>query len=143
VAAILLDRGEEESTLTRLLLFSTLRNAELSTDFFRNYIAANFEILAEYFRQGIEAGRIRDIDPMIAARGFLGVVVHHYLVQELFQGNRYQQFDPHELGQQIADIWLNGISAAPAIETRAHSVHRRRGAMVGSAIAANGTGSGV
>jgi AcrR family transcriptional regulator len=140
VAGVLLDRDEEDSTLTRLLWFSTLRNADLSASFFRNYISENFELLAEYFRNGIKAGRFRNIDPMIAARGFLGALVHHYLVQELFQGSRYQQFDPYQLGQQIADIWLNGISASVAIETSARPVHRSRGSMAGSVAAATESG---
>lgn len=121
--------------LTRLLWFSTLRNADLSASFFRNYISENFEILAEYFRNGIKAGRFRAINPMVAARGFLGMLVHHYLIQELFQGSRFQQFDPYELGQEIADIWLNGISAKAAIEKAARSVHRSR-ASVGAGVAA-------
>ena len=137
MAGILLDRNEEDSTLTRLLWFSTLRNADLSASFFRDYISENFELLAEYFRNGIKAGRFRDIDAMIAARGFLGVLVHHYLVQELFQGSRFQQFDPYALGRQIADIWLNGISAPAAIETRARTVHHSRAAVGGSAATAS------
>jgi AcrR family transcriptional regulator len=140
IAGVLLDRDEEDSMLTRLLWFSTLRNADLSASFFRKYIAENFELLAEYFRSGIRAGRFRDIDPMIAARGFLGVLVHHYLIQELFQGSRYQRFDPYELGQQIADIWLNGISAQAAIERPAGAVHRKRNGVRARVAAASQSG---
>jgi AcrR family transcriptional regulator len=122
VAAALLDRGPEDSALTRLLLFTALRNAELSEAFFRTYMAENFDLLAEFFRQGAEQGRQRPIDPVIAARGFLGMVWHHCLVQELFGGNRHQKFDPRLLGQQLADIWLNGISTTPGIEDGQASV---------------------
>jgi TetR/AcrR family transcriptional regulator len=123
IAATLLERNEEDMALTRLLLFTALRNPKLSEDFFRNYIAETFDLLAEFFRKGIKDGRIRRVDPVVAARGFLGMVSHHYLVQELFGGNRYQQFDLVVLGRQLADIWMNGISADPAIATSRRSVH--------------------
>lgn len=115
IAASLLDRSEQDRTLTRLLLFTGLRNAELSESFFRNYMSGTFELLADYFRGGIVTGRFRDIDPMIAARSFLGMITNHNLVQELFGGNRHQQFDPRLLGEQMADLFLTGLSAMTAI----------------------------
>jgi len=127
IAGALLDRTEEDSALTRLLLFTALRNAELSESFFRNYVAETFDLLADFFRQGIKEGRLRDVNPVVAARSFLGMISHHYLVQELFRGSRYQQFDPYVLGGQLADIWLNGISATPAIETERGPVHQKVG----------------
>jgi AcrR family transcriptional regulator len=112
VAEGLLNRTSEDAALTRLLLFSALRNPALSDGFFRTYMAESFELVSAYFRKGIRGGRFRQLDPVVAARGFFGMIVYHYLVQELFAGDRYQQFDPRVLGRQLADIWLNGISVS-------------------------------
>jgi AcrR family transcriptional regulator len=112
VAEGLLNRTSEDAALTRLLLFSALRNPGLSDGFFRTYMAESFELVSAYFRKGIRGGRFRKLDPVVAARGFFGMIVYHYLVQELFAGDRYQQFDPRVLGRQLADIWLNGISVS-------------------------------
>jgi AcrR family transcriptional regulator len=106
-----LRRTRKDTALTRLLFFSALRNRRLSDAFFRTYIVESFDLLAEYFRKTANRGRFRNVDPLVAARGFLGMLAYHNLVQELFGGNRYQQFDPHVLGAQLADIWLDGISA--------------------------------
>jgi AcrR family transcriptional regulator len=123
IAGSLLERSQEDTALTRLLFFSALRNSDLAESFFRKYMAETFELLSDYFRKGIEKGWFRKIDPMIAARGFLGMITHHFLVQELFGGSRYRQFDPYALGRQLADMWLNGISADAAIEMSAKAVH--------------------
>ncbi|HZQ23873.1 MAG TPA: TetR/AcrR family transcriptional regulator [Terriglobales bacterium] len=110
IAESLLERSEADAELTRLLLFSALRNRELTDNFFRTYMAATYELLAEYFRKMVKRGYFRKMDPLIAARGFIGMISNHILVQELFGGSRYQQASPRVVGRQLADIWLNGVS---------------------------------
>jgi hypothetical protein len=53
---------------------------------------------------------------VLAARGFIGMVFHHYLVQELFGGNKYQSFELDEVARTMAELWLNGICC----DTEAH-----------------------
>jgi len=113
IAESLLDRTREDAALTRLLLFSALRNGERSDSLFRPYMTEAYDFLSDYFRKGVKDGRFRKINPGIAARGFLGMISNHILVQELFGGGGGQEFDPRALGQQLADIWLNGVSARP------------------------------
>jgi TetR/AcrR family transcriptional regulator len=112
IAGSLLDRTHEDTALTRLLFFSALRNPKLADSFFRTYMRGTFEVLADYFRQGVDQGRFRCTDPVISARGFLGMIIYHYLVQEVFGGERYQRFDPYVVGNQIADLCMHGISVA-------------------------------
>jgi TetR/AcrR family transcriptional regulator len=111
IAEIWLRRTRKDAALSRLLFFSALRNRQLTDEFFRNYILESFDLVADYFRKTANQGRFRDVDPVVAARGFLGMIAYHNLVQELFGGKRYHQFDPHVLGRQLADLWLNGICA--------------------------------
>jgi len=110
IAETLLERTQEDTALTRLLLFSALRNAELSEQFFRTYVTDCYELLANYIRTGIERGRFRPLDPLLAARSFLGMVTYHFLVQEIFGGERHQQFDSRTVARQLAGMWLNGIT---------------------------------
>lgn len=116
VAGKLLDRTQEDTTLTRLLVFSALRNDDFCQRFFQTYVADAHELLSDYIRRGVERGIFREVDPAVVARSFLGSIVCHYLVQELFGGNQRQQFDPYSLGRQLADIWLNGIAISPGAE---------------------------
>jgi hypothetical protein len=93
-----------------LLLFTALENHRLSDRFFRSYVAQYFEMLADYIRSGIAAGRFRDVDPLLAARGFLGMVVYHSWMQDLFGWKRYFKFDNNkEVSRTLTDIWFKGM----------------------------------
>lgn len=104
-----LRRNTEDTTLSRLLLFSALENHRLSTRFFRTYAAQYYETLANYIRKCVRRGHFRRIHPLLAARGFLGMVFYHFLIQELFGGKRYQKFGSHKVSATLADLWLRGM----------------------------------
>jgi AcrR family transcriptional regulator len=127
IAETLLARTREDTALTRLLLFSSLRSAELSDQLFRTYISEGYELLSNYIKAGIEQGRFRQVDPLIAARGFLGMITYHILVQEIFGGERHQKFASRAVGRQLAEMWLNGVAAVPAKEARQSGNHSRAG----------------
>jgi AcrR family transcriptional regulator len=109
VARQVLERRAKDQTLSRLLLFSALEKHELSERFFRNYVADYFEVLAAFVRRGIEDGRFREVDPLLAARGFLGMVIYHSWIQELYGGKAMQDFDAGEVSRIMADVWLQGM----------------------------------
>jgi AcrR family transcriptional regulator len=131
VAETLLQRDPEDVALTRLLLFSALRNSELAEKFFRNYLAELLRLLSEYIREGVERGRLRPVDPEVGARALLGMVTYHNLIQELFGGERHQKYDPRQLGKQLADIWLNGVAARRNSPARRLPSHDSEGAAGG------------
>jgi AcrR family transcriptional regulator len=109
IADDILRRNSEDTTLSRLLLFSALERHHLSHRFFRTYVAQYYEALADHIRRGIREGSFRRVDPLLAARGFLGMVIYHFLIQELFGGKRYQKFDPRKVSDTLTDIWLEGM----------------------------------
>jgi AcrR family transcriptional regulator len=109
VAREILDRNERARELTRLLWFTALENHELSARFFNTVISDFYEGLAVYIRRRIRQGAFRKCDPVLAARGFLGMVVYHYLVQELFGGEQYQSFDAEHVANTLTGIWLAGM----------------------------------
>lgn len=111
IAAEILERRRKDSSLSRLLLFSALENHTLSERFFRTQVAQYFEMLAEYIERRIREGVFRRVDPMLAARSFLGMINYHFQVQELFGGKRYQKYDDAEATAAITDLWLNGMTA--------------------------------
>jgi AcrR family transcriptional regulator len=96
-------------TLSRLLLYTALENHELTARFFRTHVAQYLEVLADYIRAGIAAGRFREVDPLLAARGFVGMIWYHFQIQELFGGKRVQTFDPSHVAATLVDIWLGGM----------------------------------
>jgi len=113
IARDVLNRNFNDPSKSRLLLFSALENHGLSQRFFKIYIREWYELLASYIRRQIEEGKFRKVDPLLAARGFIGMCFHHYLVQELFGGSKYQSYDIEEVAQTMATLWLKGVCYAP------------------------------
>src|SRR5437879_2097826 len=81
IAADILRRHTEDPQLYRLLLFSALENHKLSDHFFRTQLSRYYETMAVRIRERIRSGVFRKVDPMLAARGFVGMLIHHFLVQ--------------------------------------------------------------
>ncbi len=125
VAFQVLERRSKDQALSRLLLFSALEKHELSERFFRNYVADYFQVLTSFVRKGITAGRFREMDPLLAARGFLGMVIYHSWVQELYGGKRLQDFDPRVVSRTLAEIWLQGMQHPPASYTKQKLLRRK------------------
>jgi AcrR family transcriptional regulator len=117
VAAEILERRAKDQTLSRLLLYSALENHRLSHRFFRIYVAECYEVLAEYVEKRIAEGRFRPIDSLLAARGFLGMVIYHSWVQELFGGKRYQDFSVQQVSETLAQLWLEGMQNKAQVRT--------------------------
>lgn len=109
VACEFLTRTERDRELTRLLWFTALENHELSARFFNTFVADYYQALAGHIRERIRQGAFRRTDPLLAARGFLGMVVYHFLIQELFGGEQYQKFEPRQVAQTLSQIWLAGM----------------------------------
>jgi len=109
LAEDILERRAKDQTLSRLLLYSALENHRLSSRFFRAFISEYYEMLAEYIEQRTREGVFRRLDPMLAARGFLGMIVYHSWVQELFGGKRYQRLSVQQVSRTLVDVWLQGM----------------------------------
>ena len=107
-------RTPHDTEMTRLLWFTALENHTLSERFFRTFVADYYEALGGHIRERIRQGKFRKVDPLLAARGFFGMVVYHFLIQELFGGEKYQKFDPEQVSATLAGIWLAGMRSPVA-----------------------------
>lgn len=126
VAASILRRNIEDPTRSRLFLFSALENHRLSHRLFRAYLVQYYDMVADYIRKQIRRGEFRPMDARLAARSFLGMVVHHLQIQELFGGKRYQKFDPRRASETMASIWLHGMDVKNGNSLRSKTSLRRR-----------------
>ena len=126
IAEDIIRRRTKEITLTRLLFFTGLENHRLAHRFFRTHVAQYYEVLADHIRKRIREGVFRPVDPLLAGRGFLSMVIHHVLIQELFGGKRYQKFSPRRVGQVLADIWVEGLLARGGTPSPFGKQSRRR-----------------
>jgi len=110
IAEDILERHREMPDLMRLFLYSALESHSLSDRMFRTYSVQFYETLASHIEKRKTEGRFRaDLDPMLAARGFIGMVFYHHMVQNIFGGKQYQAFDAKQVAETLAEIWLRGM----------------------------------
>ena len=101
-----------DSAFLRLLLFSALEGHELSEMFFGKQLKVFYDPLAAYIQTRIEQGAFRPVDPLLAARAFIGVVVHHRLLHEIFRVPLHQSHE--DTVATYVDLFLTGLSKMPA-----------------------------
>lgn len=141
LAQSILQRQKKNTELTRLLLYSALEGHELSHRFFRTHISGIYEIIAERIRQRIEEGRFRKVDPLLAARSLLGMMIYHLWMQELFGGKKVREFAVGEVAETVTGIWLEGMAAKPA-DGGEKSLRSRTSLKPRKFPASNGNGKG-
>jgi AcrR family transcriptional regulator len=106
-----LEEVKRDPSLMRLLLFSALEGHELSEMFFASRVRRLHEFLADYIRSGTAAGRFRALDPLLAARAFLGMVFHNLLIHELFGVKRDPVQRLEDVVETFVVLFLNGFRA--------------------------------
>lgn len=104
-------RKDVDSTLFRLLLFSALERHELSEMFFGKHHRVFYDRLSTYIEIRIQEGAFRNVDPLLAARAFIGMVVHHRLLHEIFGVPMHLTHS--ETISTYVDLFLGGLLKAP------------------------------
>jgi AcrR family transcriptional regulator len=79
-----LELHEQDDTAMRLLLYSALEGHELAEMITRNHILKTHQQLAEYVKKRMADGVFRRVDPIVAVRGFMGMVIGHVLNKKFF-----------------------------------------------------------
>ena len=95
--------------LMRLLLFSALEEHELSHMFFQNHVRVFYDFLAGYIERRIRDGAFRPLDPLLAARAFMGMLIYHRLLSQLFHMPVPQK--PQEIEETFVSVFLDGLRA--------------------------------
>jgi AcrR family transcriptional regulator len=104
-----LTRTEQDPSLMRLLLYSALEGHELSHFFFESKVRHLHEFLSNYIEQRVTDGVFRPVNPLLAARGFVGMVVHYLLIHEIFGVKRSVGILPEEVVETFVTLFVTGI----------------------------------
>ena len=119
IASYRIHRGSDPMLL-RLLLFSALEGHELSDMFFQNQHRMFYDYLSGYIARRIREGAFKLVDPLLAARGFMGMVAHHRLLHEIFHAPTH--CSPEDAVVTYVRIFLDGLvtmTQRPARKVRA------------------------
>lgn len=83
-----LEKHQSDIGFMRLLFYSALEEHELAERFFSEFVIKIYDFLGDYLKQRQKDGAIRQIDPRIIVRSFLGMLIHHSLNNILWDKNR-------------------------------------------------------
>jgi AcrR family transcriptional regulator len=102
-------RTEQDPSLMRLLLFSALEGHDLSHLFFESKVRGLHEFLSGYIKGRIADGAFQPVDPLLAARGFVGMIAHYLLIHEIFEVKRPAGLLPEHVVDTFVKLFLQGI----------------------------------
>jgi len=102
-------RTEQDPSLMRLLLFSALEGHNLSHLFFESKVRGLHEFLSGYIQDRIADGAFQPVDPLLAARGFVGMIAHYLLIHEIFGVKRQAGLLPEHVVDTFVRLFLQGI----------------------------------
>jgi len=118
LAGQMLRHHEDDQQFMRLLLYSALEGHELFRMFWDRNVRLLAEFLRSYTRERQRQKVFRNVDPKIVVRAFMGMVMHHSLVNNLFDKSRELLDIEHDYAaREFTEILLHGI-AVPNKATR-------------------------
>ncbi len=124
----MLDHHQSDPDFLRLLMYIALENHSLGQVFWDKNVRVLYEFLGSYVRRRQREGAFRDVDPYAAVRVFLGSVIHHSLVNLLWDkdpASRIFRVTNEEAARQFAEILLRGSAADHAVGAEAAKRHAR------------------
>lgn len=110
VAAFLIAEHRADPSFMRLLMYSALERHGLSEIFIRTRGLELIEALASGVRGLIKEGRFRKVDPVIAARAFLGMVIHYSVSQEVYGLKKRFKTPDNDIVRAFVDIFFQGMN---------------------------------
>ncbi|CAG1066014.1 HTH-type transcriptional regulator TtgR [uncultured bacterium] len=108
VAVYLLEEHQKDPSFMRLLTYSALEQHSLSELFLKTRAMELLGFLEDKIHELIRDGLMRDVDPALAARAFIGMVDHYSIGQELYGFKRYFRRPLEEVAESFVDIFLEG-----------------------------------
>ena len=107
---LILRRYQQDPELSRLLFFSSLERHELAELFFERLYSGFYKLVTSYIRRRVRQGAFRKVSPEVAARGLIGMISYHGLINLLFPG-RFRVAEPRRIADEMVNVFLDGIAA--------------------------------
>jgi hypothetical protein len=93
------------------LFFSALEEHELADRFFKEFVTRIYDFIGSYIKKRQKEGAMREIEPQVAVRAFLGMMIHHSLNNILWdKGRTLLNITNEQAAKNFAEIFLRGIT---------------------------------
>ena len=112
IASYFIRKNTEDPTFMRLILYSSLEGHDLSNIFFENHATERTRLLSKYIRQRIKEKAFKKVPPMLAARAFMGMVIHYVQTEEIHGMKATSRFSQKKVVSTLVDAFLNGLKGS-------------------------------
>ena len=110
IALQALENHQKDVGFMRLLFYSALEEHQLADRFFTEFVSRVYGFIGEYIRERQEEGAVREIEPAVVVRAFLGMLIHHSLNNILWdKKRRLLDISNEDAAREFARIVLRGI----------------------------------
>ena len=109
VATHIITAHKKDPTFMRLLTYSALEEHRLSDIFIKTRGMELIGYLETHLRDLMADGLIREVNPTIAARAFMGMVLHYSMSQEIYGLKRFSKSTTEEVIETFVDIFFDGL----------------------------------
>jgi AcrR family transcriptional regulator len=110
IALNALRKQQADAGFMRLIFFSALEEHDLADNFFNEFVLKIYEFIGGYIEQRQKDGVMRNMNPRIAVRAFMGMMLHHSLNNILWdRKRRVLDITNEEAAKNFAEILLYGI----------------------------------
>jgi AcrR family transcriptional regulator len=100
-----------------LMAAESLRHPEWGRLYFEKIVLAQNRRFAELFQQAATMGAIRQFDPLLVARAFIGMFLTMALTQEHLGGKNLTPFSEKHVIDSLTDIFLHGAKLRKETQT--------------------------
>jgi len=110
IALQAMNNHQNDVSFMRLLLYSALEEHQLADRFFGEFVSQVYGFIGEYIRERQAEGAVRDVEPRVVVRAFLGMLIHHSLNNILWdKQRRLLDVTNEEAARNFAEIVLRGV----------------------------------
>ncbi|MBI5874756.1 MAG: TetR/AcrR family transcriptional regulator [Deltaproteobacteria bacterium] len=109
IAVYLMQKHEDDPAFMKLLMFSALEGSNLSDMFIKTRGLEIMDYLAKYIGSLIKDGSFRKVNAHLAARAFLGMVLHYSMTQEVYGMKKFFKMPIRKVADTFVDIFFEGI----------------------------------
>ncbi len=107
-----LNKHQRDVAFMRLLFYSALEEHVLAERFFNEFIERIYDFIGGYVKRRQREGAFRKMEPRIAVRAFLGMLIHHSLNNILWDKKRVIiDMSNEQAAKNFAEVLLKGIEA--------------------------------
>lgn len=105
-----LNKHQSDQGFLRLLFYSALEEHKLAERFFSEFVLRFYEFIGSYIESRQKDGVMREVNPRIVVRSFLGMLIHHSLNNILWDKKRsILDISNEDAAANFAQILLQGV----------------------------------